>query len=234
LQQTYELKGNYLADLAASRVELFLDPDTPPLPEQLWPNILRNQFVDLDAIFTGYYAINGDARGTEKLGDFEVVSQSSKPSRRVTTHSDWILTFELYREAVAHAYPHRKHELSVYQRYVSRLFAAAPGYPERVIAYDRAVRTRCGRDSSLLLSSSANFDDLLTLHVNGPSAGSSGARATSRAQPRGNSKHNPDPCIRFNEGRCNNDTSCRYAHVCAECGSNHHISADCARKERQD
>lgn len=95
-----------------------------PTPRRFLNNSGRTSYAtsDLDAIFTGYHAINGDARGTEKLGDFEVVSQSSKPSRRVTTHSDWILAFELYREAVAHAYPHRKQELSVYQRYVSRLF----------------------------------------------------------------------------------------------------------------
>ncbi|VDC02998.1 unnamed protein product [Peniophora sp. CBMAI 1063] len=233
LQKTYQLKANYLADLAAARIELFLDPDTPPLPEQLWNNILRNQYVDLDSIFTGYYATNGDARGTEKLGDFEVVSQSSKPSRRVTTQSDWILAFELYREAVVHAYPHRRGELSTYQRYVSRLFAATPGYPERVISFDRAVRTRSGRDSSLLLSNNSSFDDLLTLHVTGPSAGGSSSRNAPKPQARGSGSgsgssggRNPEPCIRHNEGRCNNGSNCRYAHVCSDCRSNRHVASD--------
>ncbi|KAI0038715.1 hypothetical protein FA95DRAFT_1613162, partial [Auriscalpium vulgare] len=70
--RTLELKANYLRDIAGAKQLILARPDCPAVPISIWKDVLSSAYVDLDKLFSGHYALDGDPRGTHKLGDFEL------------------------------------------------------------------------------------------------------------------------------------------------------------------
>ncbi|KAI0039985.1 hypothetical protein FA95DRAFT_1684034, partial [Auriscalpium vulgare] len=98
--RTLELKSNYLRDLSGAKQLILSRPDCPAVPLSIWKDVLSSAYVDLDKVFSGHYALDGDPRGLHKLGDFELVLGSSKPDRHIRSHGDWMVAWTPYADAV--------------------------------------------------------------------------------------------------------------------------------------
>ena len=114
LRKSLKLKRNYLLDLSFTKQCILGHPDCPDIPEVLWKDILQEAYIDLDKILSAEYSVVGDHRGTIKLGQYELVSAPTKPSRHIKTHGEWTIAWGKYQLAVVFAFPHRSRELQQY------------------------------------------------------------------------------------------------------------------------
>ncbi|KAF8591632.1 hypothetical protein K439DRAFT_1656514 [Ramaria rubella] len=159
------LKQNYLLDSKCTKAELVGQRGCPEFPDSLWINVLLDQFIDLNKIYTGAYSLNPEYKHTEKVGDIEIVlnmgGSGSSPTKIIRTH-----------DAVLFAYPHRARELDDYQCFIVGQFAALQDtmLHTRVINLDRAIRLRVARLNVYLLTSFDKFNDLVTQHILAPAA----------------------------------------------------------------
>src|SRR5882724_6014821 len=99
----------------------------------MWTDVLLNKYIDLDHIFPGHYALEPVAHHTQTVGSLDItlnnMSGPSHPSKTIHMHSDWLLTFEVAKEAVLFAYPHRAREFFGYQKFIismSRMVHSIP------------------------------------------------------------------------------------------------------------
>ncbi|THH27792.1 hypothetical protein EUX98_g6401 [Antrodiella citrinella] len=211
LEETLRLKENYTRDIAQCKQLVLAQPCAPELPDVVWDPILKNSYVDLNKIFTGFYSTSGDARQSHKLGDLELYTEQIKTDRTITQHGHWTIAFTKYVEGVLFTYPHRAWELRTYGEYINNTFAAVrDGEQQKVINYERAVRTMVGRRNDLLLTDFSRFNHLYTMHVNSSGAGSSsgasqaqgGGRRPVNLNPGGTRTFSNEICKRWNAGKC--------------------------------
>ena len=229
LRRTLLLKENYMRDLGYAKQRVVCNPLCPSFPPELWKDVLAGRYVDFDKIYANEHSTSPNRRRIVKLdksGQLRV--QESKPEVRIHSHGQWNIAWDKYEQAVHFAYPNRDRELRDYSKYISRQFSAVPDkLADRVINYDRAVRTEVGLSNDLLLTDSLHFNDLYTVHIlcpgEDPSRDSEGTSSTKEFPRR------PLPiCIKWNEDRCDWE-QCRYRHVCAECGAKDHSAIHCRR-----
>jgi hypothetical protein len=121
-----ELKANYLLDIKAAKNSLITHPECPELPDSLWFDILGNQFLNLDKVFSGYYALASEGCHTQTIGDLDITLHTggSKPTRSIKTHGEWSIAYDATKTAILFAYPHRGTELIRYEKFIKSQFAA--------------------------------------------------------------------------------------------------------------
>ncbi|KAF8952486.1 hypothetical protein BDZ97DRAFT_1597956, partial [Flammula alnicola] len=125
----------------------------PQFPDNEWANILAGRVVDFDHVFSGVYSLAPDERRRERMGPFEVVVGSSAPAKVVRSHSDWVIAWDQYIDAVIYVFPHRQPELVHYGKFLRQLFTSVPTERHlRVIQFDKAVRLRVSQRRDLLLT----------------------------------------------------------------------------------
>ncbi|THH15239.1 hypothetical protein EUX98_g9496 [Antrodiella citrinella] len=242
LEETLRLKENYTRDIAQCKQLVLAQPCAPELPDVVWDPILKNGYVDLNKIFTGYYSTSGDARQSHKFGDLELYTEQIKTDRTITQHGHWTIAWTKYVEGVLFTYPHRGWELRTYGEYINNTFAAVrDGEQQKVINYERAVRTMVGRRNDLLLTDFSRFNHLYTMHVNSSGAGSStGASQAQGGGRRANSatggvrSFSNEICKRWNAGKCGEARACKYRHVCLKCSARTHVDTNCPEKTADD
>ncbi|KAF8579935.1 hypothetical protein K439DRAFT_1295164, partial [Ramaria rubella] len=92
-----------------AKAELVSQRGCPKFPDSLWIDILLNQFVDLDKIYTRVYLLNPEYKHTEKVGDVEIVlnmgGSGSSVTKIIRTHREWIITFSSLKDTVLFTYP---------------------------------------------------------------------------------------------------------------------------------
>ncbi|KAF8954819.1 hypothetical protein BDZ97DRAFT_1604203, partial [Flammula alnicola] len=125
----------------------------PQFPDNEWANVLAGRVVDFDHVFSGVYSLAPDERRRERMGPFEVVVGSSAPAKVVRSHSDWVIAWDQFIDAVVYVFPHRQSELIHYGKFLRQLFTSIPTERHlRVIQFDKAVRLRVSQRRDLLLT----------------------------------------------------------------------------------
>jgi hypothetical protein len=95
--KTLELKANYLFDIKTTKNSLTTHPECPELPDALWYDVLGNHFIELDKVFSGYYALVSDGLHMQTIGDIDITMHTgggSKPNRSIRTHGEWSIAYD--------------------------------------------------------------------------------------------------------------------------------------------
>lgn len=158
LEATLLLKENYLRDVSLVKQRILCRPDCPEVPENIWSHVIANKFVDLDHIFTSIFSVDGDAKDTFHLGDVELSTASSKPTKKISCQGDWISCWTRYSDAVTYVYPNRGSELRAYFAYINDTFVGLkPSLAGQVIRFERAVRAVVARGNRGNLTDFAKY-----------------------------------------------------------------------------
>lgn len=232
--KTLQLRENYMRDVKFAKKKIICARGCPDVPDFIWNDVLLDRYHDFNKSFTAFYSISGDHRDTYTFGEFEFTGSSTKPTREIRTHGDWITTFQTYRKAVLFAYPHRDRELEYYFEYISRQFAVVhPSQISRVINFDKAVRSFVARSNHLTLDDVSNLQSIYTQYFS--AAGMSAPQySTGSGSGFPNQRRGQDVrcCHRFNEGRCH-ATTCIYPHICIYCSSKSHSGQHCPNHDTE-
>jgi hypothetical protein len=125
---THKLKANYAIDIKAAKADLTNRPNCPNFPDALWTDVLLCNFINLDKIHGGFYALEPDTKHTQSIGEIDITwndgSTSSRNSRSIQTHGEWSVAFASARNAILFAFPHRVDELTEYKCYIIGQFSA--------------------------------------------------------------------------------------------------------------
>lgn len=224
---TLLLKENYLRDVSFVKQKIACHADCPEVPTSLWTDIISNHFVDLDKLHTAAHTVDAEHRETIQLGNgIEVVAATSRVSKRVESHGDWINAWDAYHDAVLFVYPHRDAELRHYRNHINGLFKsiAAP-FAKQVINVDRYIRLQVARSNRRLLSDTTSFQDAYTMFILPAGAAAPGASSSATKALRSRNGKTSEACRRWNDERCTM-RDCRYRHACALCGGAH-IASKC-------
>jgi hypothetical protein len=230
LQRTLEAVDIFASDPGYAKAKIIKCSSRPEFPAALWGDIISNSFVDLDRIFDFHYTTEGEGkRLIQRIGDMQLVSDSAKLDKHVRTCGDWIIAWAKYKAAVLFVFPHRQYELDKYGAHIENCFLSNPSTPDRVLKYDRRVRTRAAESGCLRLCDTTEFfADYSYFVINaapGPRAGpSSGSGGSSRTPQRERSN---EICRRFNFTSCRDAAACRYRHACIKCGRRGHTISAC-------
>jgi len=95
------------------------------------------------------------------------MSGPSCPSKTICPHSDWLLAFEVVREAVLFTLPHRAREFFGYCEFIISQFATFGDSSNHfhVVNLYQAIRLWVAQSNDLSLMSYDQFGDLVTHHV---------------------------------------------------------------------
>jgi hypothetical protein len=142
LRQTLEAVEGFARDPGYAKARILRCPTRPDFPTTLWGDILTNSFVDLDKVFDFHYATAGAGKRTVHR-----------------TCGDWAIAWAKYKAAVQFVFPHpdRDRELAAYGSHIEDTFLANPSATDRVLKYDRRVRTRAAESARLLSDFHAFF-----------------------------------------------------------------------------
>ncbi|KAH9965620.1 hypothetical protein BGW80DRAFT_1447827 [Lactifluus volemus] len=119
--------------------------------------LISNTYVDLNKLFDFHFATDRPSkRSVQHFGQFDIV----------TNECAW--DSDRYQEAVVFLYPHRAREVTAYAKHIVETFIAVGPFPDRVIRYDKRVRSRVVESVGLLLSDTAAFNSDYTQFINCP------------------------------------------------------------------
>jgi hypothetical protein len=229
LEHTLQMVRNHTADIKHALWSLLGSRSVLPFPKSEWKNVLVGTAVNLDAVFTGSFSTISDDKTTAALGSFELAFGSSKPSKTVQTHGDWVIAWNATSAATRFVYPHRANELEQYTQYLIQFFGAfPPSCHGKVINLDKAIRKYCGEVRNIELSEFGRFRHLEARYLQSDGLGASTGHAQKeKMEPR----RSPESCRQWNDGICHRRASeCRYRHVCSGCGGRHRKS-ECSKKD---
>ncbi|EIN05651.1 hypothetical protein PUNSTDRAFT_21655, partial [Punctularia strigosozonata HHB-11173 SS5] len=152
---------NFAKDYKLAKRLLVNSPRCPQFPDAEWDNILKGRPVDFDRVLSGTFSIAFNDKQTEKIGEIEIAVGAAAPAKIVRTHGEWTIAWEQYVAAITFVFPWRTSELHGYGQSVLRLFSTIiPSLHNRVICYDKAVRTRVAQRRDLLLTDVEGYADL--------------------------------------------------------------------------
>lgn len=152
-------------------------------------------------------------------------------ARKVQTSGQWLVVTNIYAKALHFAFPNRDHEFQTYVSQILNLFTVKyETAHEKVIAYDKAVKTRVGGGTKMLLTNQQEFVDLrnLTLNIDRinyrirKSFGSGLSQTAPHLSTRGSM------CRWWNSAKgCSFDSgTCYWSHLCQHC-SRLHLGFEC-------
>ncbi|KEP45742.1 hypothetical protein V565_245120, partial [Rhizoctonia solani 123E] len=89
----------YCKSIDTARSALLLQPRKPEFPTLLWSDLLRNQFVDLNKVYSHLHAPTETAKLSERIGDHIslVTTTSRTPARKICTFGEWSFAFATYQ-----------------------------------------------------------------------------------------------------------------------------------------
>lgn len=233
VRQTRLLVREYTEDLDATKRDLLGTSNLPTLADSIWRSILKDEYVDLDKIFTAYNSPIDTRKRSEKLAEgLWLQTESDTPSKRMASSADWLVTFRTYMRAVLVVFPHRKVEFETWEDLVSTKFRIYKTSMHRhILALEASSRrsifdstSRCLLDTHVLEQLEPSWVCTEGTEYAGVSSSASGSDRP-RKKPRtsgGNpgSNTNRPPCNNWNGKGCTYN-GCRYRHVCSSCGGEH-------------
>ncbi|KIM83784.1 hypothetical protein PILCRDRAFT_6681 [Piloderma croceum F 1598] len=160
-QFPWNLIANYVLDVKLAKLHLLNSGAAPEFPDSEWKSLLSGLAVNLDAVFSGRYSTEHDAKTSHEIGDFTISTREATVSKSVKTAGDWFIAWNQASAATTFAFLHRNRECQDYGRHILDLFAAfAEEHHHLILNYDRAVRKRVALRQNLLLTDLAEFGDL--------------------------------------------------------------------------
>lgn len=228
-QKSCQLLRTYGEDLSQVKRWITTSSVAPSgFPASEWENLLRGKPLNLDVIFSSLYHVVPVKENRGRIGDHEISLGFTEPSKKVQTHGDWTIAWNIATNAIVFLFPHRRDELAKYAEFIQREFSARRVEAHyRVLLFDRSIRNEVGGGTRILLTDFQHFDihrtailsndGVFAAHENRFETGS--RRFTKPAET----------CGRFNApyGCSNSDASCKYRHVCRKCGKGGHGAASC-------
>ncbi|THU78370.1 hypothetical protein K435DRAFT_573434, partial [Dendrothele bispora CBS 962.96] len=228
LEKTRQALENWGRDKDYTLSSIKSDPDCPQFPNSEWKNLIAGKPVEFDHILSSVGSASFNDKQTQRLGELEIRFGSATPIRKVSTHGEWTICWDLYFNAVTFLMPWRASELNTYRSHITNLFSAHAdsSYHINVINYDKAVRIRVSERRNLLLSEIGSFTDLFITWIQLASVnyiGSSGSRSYNSSNQR-----KTEVCKRYNFKSCPHIArNCRYLHVCSICRGKDHVRNEC-------
>jgi hypothetical protein len=186
--------------------------DRPPLPEEVWPTIAANKFVDL-----------------------ALLTRSKQPPSNI---GEWLSAWFIFKSAALHLFPHRVPEFDAYLTFMSNVHTnkvmASLHRFSAWLALDTDCRTKAGNASNIGLHQSAHFaTDYDQFKEACDVADRTRFEPPKPRQPRANGRATEAGkvpiCRRFNTGECTG--TCRYRHACQTCGGTHSAKS-CTAKDK--
>lgn len=228
LRKTLTLKANYMRDLPLSKQTVLIQPNVPSLPDSLWNDVLKNDYVDLDKIFASVFSVSSDPKQVLKFGDLELEAIVPRVERKIVRHGDWTVAWAKYEKAVYFTYPHRLDELREYYEHVTGLFTSVDVSQEwRVINYDKAIRQEAGKSNAYLLTDFGRFNKYFSRFLVGSGGRTQNTASQAESSGRTQKSASTEICRKYNDGRCSSK-QCRYRHVCSKCGGKDHAVTACS------
>ncbi|KIK72189.1 hypothetical protein PAXRUDRAFT_181185, partial [Paxillus rubicundulus Ve08.2h10] len=198
-----------------------LAPGAPDFPPDQWTNILTGLAVDLNKILGAHYSTDIETKQMKDIRDlFQLSIRTSKQSKIIRTHGDWVIAFGKTLQATVFALPQRSAEYAAWQTYISQLFASVQfSQHKRVIEFDKAARLRVANQKHIHLIDFAKFDDLRTIFLSPIGIGSGSGNRTGdqgrRSDGRSSTTSRRECCHKWNRGSCDKPAvECQYEHVC--------------------
>ncbi|KAF8595619.1 hypothetical protein BDV93DRAFT_414739, partial [Ceratobasidium sp. AG-I] len=229
VRTTRQLVSEYAEDLDATKRDLLNTSNLPALPDSVWKSILKDEYVDLDKIYSTYNSSVDTRKRSEKLAEgLWLQTESDAPTKHISTSTDWIITFRSYMRGVLVAFPHRRQELESWEDLISTKFRVySSSSHKRVISLEASGRRsifdsnhQCLLNTEILERlvpawMAAEGTEYTTLGV----SSSKGDRPTKKARtstgtPSGSGSR--ATCNNWNSKGCTYNT-CRYRHVCSTC-----------------
>lgn len=233
VRQTRQLVRDFTEDLEATKRDLLNTSNLPALPDSVWRSILKDEYVDLDKIFSAYNSSVDTRKRSEKIAEgLWLQTESDTPIKHIGTSTDWLVTFRTYMRGVLIAFPHRNKEFEAWEELVSTKFRVYnTTVHKRIIALEAVSRRSIFDAPSLCLLNTHVLESFVPayLAVEGTefSAVSGGASAGDR--PRKKARYfggsssaaaNRSTCNNWNSKGCTYN-NCRHRHVCSNCGGPH-------------
>jgi len=127
LKLTLKLKCNYHLNVKAGKSKIVTHPRCPMFPDNLWTDVLLGHFIDLNKVYSGYYALDMNYQLSQTISDFNISfnnrSNLSKPAKSIKMNEDWGIAFRHTKHAILFAYLHHSEELDKYEEYIIGQFA---------------------------------------------------------------------------------------------------------------
>ncbi|KAF9468463.1 hypothetical protein BDZ94DRAFT_1139844, partial [Collybia nuda] len=138
----------------------------PKFPDSEWDNIICGQPINLDSVFASINAISPVYEHSEHLGAYKIKfggGTSRLSTKKIQTHSEWLMAWTLTTRAICHAFPHRSQELQDYGSYITRHFGAIiASEAMQIISFDESIWTFVGSCNDLLLTDFHSFEHIKT------------------------------------------------------------------------
>ncbi|THH13725.1 hypothetical protein EW146_g6527 [Bondarzewia mesenterica] len=145
LERTRTMLANFSIDSKLVRSSIVNIASCPPFPETEWMHIVSEKAVDLDQVLTAFTSTSNSAIHKEKVDGIEFTLLSAAPAKT----------------AYQFIFPHRLAELNRYAGHINWQFAAVHSfYHDKIILYDKAIRTHVASCRHLALDDFAAFNDL--------------------------------------------------------------------------
>lgn len=213
--QTINIKSTKLMVLTLKQVLEF--------PDSEWNNILAGKAINLNIVFSGMYSTATNNRAVKNIGDLELHFRASKPAKAIKTHGDWIVAWQIAVKATRFVFPHRTDELE-YSDYITPYFASIEPHSHfKVINLDKAIRKKVGSVNNISLNELGNFCYLETCYLQGHGSGEDSAipKAKSKAPAKAVEEKWRSEELCWLTHRA---STCKYRHVCDNCGGSHRKS----------
>ena len=194
-------------------------PGFSPVPYKIVSQIVAGKFIDLAELLS--VNLRESEAEPQLLFDGRIVLSSTKrPKRKIDDILAWSEAFSIFSLILATHFPSRWRDLTLYKLLILRTYRQFQG--NAWLAYDRAFREH---------AAAARLTDWSSINVqlfNFHAAGSSVRR--SFTEPTGSSS--AVVCKSWNNGFCVAPSrTCRFAHRCSVCSSNHR-ALECSQRKR--
>jgi hypothetical protein len=220
IRRTRELVEYYFENVYETKHILFKTSPLPTLPDDVWNDILANQFVDIGRIHLAY----------------------DPHTYTISTFSQWLDAFKSYSAGVCVAFPHRKEEFQTWLDNVTMFFKLYPIPRHHQIICAESVHRRLVFDSH-----SRTLDEqrsIVDLHSSCAPLSKSAPATAEHERPetppiasdgddtRRTKRVRTGVCHKWNDGCCTFGDVCRFKHVCAKCKSDAHQDTACTQKKK--
>jgi hypothetical protein len=221
----------YSADIKVSLRDLNTSYGKPSLPRSQWKNILLDNFVEFNEIFSNSFAIEPDESDLLVIGDTHLEFQKPKVVSKIKKATQWNSAWRVFQQAVKFAFSGRELELERYWKHINDLFEARhESTHEFIINYDRAVRIYVGGRRDILLHEFEKFSHIKEAHLSPSGIYVLSHPAGSSGNPAGKGKkRRTDICKNYNFRQCSR-IDCSYRHICIYCQSSDHLGPKCPKR----
>lgn len=158
-----ELLQQYTFNISEIKQSRFTSQTTPSdFPSSKLDKVLRGEAVCFDAIYSSVGHLRAPRENQGCLGHYKIMFGVSAPAKKVQTSRQWLVAANIHAKAfLCFAFPNRDHEFQTYISQILNLFAAKyKTVHSKVIAYDKAIRTRVREGTRMLLTDQQEFVNL--------------------------------------------------------------------------